>query len=135
MYQNWGLNQLYERLEHERTEELHHADLLIKRILFLNGTPNVAAREALKIGDTVPKMLQNDLDYEIAVVGRLRKAIAICEAQKDYDSRRLLVELLRDTEEDHAHWLEIQLGLIQRLGLENYIQSATGSLNAGGKSS
>lgn len=69
----------------------------------------------------------HDLDYELAVVGELKAAIALCEAEKDFETRAILRELLHDTEEDHAHWLEQQLGLIDRLGLPNYLQSAAGS--------
>jgi bacterioferritin len=124
MYENWGFTALYRRLEHERVEELDHASRLIRRILFLEGTPDVATRVPLKIGRSVPEMLKNDLDYELAVVGSLRKAIALCEEEKDFETRRILTGLLRDTEEDHAYWLEQQLRLIELAGLENYQQSA-----------
>lgn len=134
MYQDWGYHRLYERLEHERMEELGHANRLIQRILFLGGTPNVGARDAMKIGTTVPEMLKSDLDYELKVVGDLRKAIAICEKQQDYETRRILVELLKDTEEDHTHWLETQLRLITQMGLQNYLQSAAGDISKGGES-
>jgi bacterioferritin len=130
MYENWGFRKLYERLEHEREEELEHASRLIRRILFLGGVPSVAAREPLHIGATVPDMIRNDLDYELRVVKDLRKAIALCEAEQDYDSRRLLVDLLKDTEEDHTHWLEVQQNLIARIGLENYLQSAVGGVSS-----
>lgn len=126
MYENWGFLQLYKRLEHEREEELVHAALLIRRILFLGGTPNVASRAPLKIGASVPEMMKNDLDYELSVVTSLRKAIALCESEQDYETRRILVELLENTEEDHTHWLEIQLNLIDKMGLQNYLQSASG---------
>jgi len=123
MYENWGLKALYEKVEHERVEELEHADLLIRRILFLEGVPDVASRGKLAIGATVPEMLTSDLAYELQVVAALKKAIALCEQEQDYESRRILVDLLRDTEEDHAHWLEQHLGLIGKMGLENYLQS------------
>ena len=126
MYENWGLRELFQRVEHERVEELDHATRLIRRILFLEGIPDVASREPLKIGATVPEMLKNDLNYEYAVVGALRKAIAICETQRDYETRRILGDLLEDTETDHAYWLEIQLGLIEKIGLHNYLQTAVG---------
>jgi bacterioferritin len=123
MYQNWGYEKLYARIEHERQDEVGHADALIKRMLFLEGAPNMAKREPLHIGATVPKMLKNDLDIEIAVVGELRKAIALCEAEGDFVTREILEPMLEDTEEDHAHWLEIQLRLIGEVGLQNYLQS------------
>lgn len=127
MYENWGLFALFDRLEHERQEELDHAAKLIQRILFLEGIPDVASRAPLKIGASVPQMMANDLEYELQVVANLRAAIALTEAEQDYETRRLLVKLLEDTEEDHTHWLEQQVGLIAKIGVENYIQSATGS--------
>ncbi len=126
MYQDWGLNALHERIDHERDDELGHAARLIERILMLEGTPDVASRGKLKIGKDVPQMLKNDLDYEISVVKALKAAIVLCEAERDFVTRDMLVELLQDTEEDHAHWLEQQLGLIEQVGLQNYIQSQMG---------
>jgi bacterioferritin len=118
MYEDWGFRELYQRIEHERTEELEHASRLIRRILFLEGVPDVATCAPLEIGAAVPEMLRNDLDYEIAVVGVLKKAIALCETEQDYETRRILGDLLENTEQDHAYWLEIQLGLIRKIGLE-----------------
>ncbi|OAN53187.1 bacterioferritin [Paramagnetospirillum marisnigri] len=130
MLQNWGFQVLYQRIEHEHHDELDHADALIKRILFLEGVPDVASRAALNVGADVPAMLKNDLALEISVVAELKAAIALCEIERDYDTRRILVKMLEDTEEDHAHWLEIQIGLIERLGLKNYLQSAAGGLSS-----
>ncbi len=127
MYENWGFSQLYQRAEHERVEELEHAAMLIHRILFLEGTPDVASRLALSIGSTVPEMLKADLAYEMQVIAGLKKAIALCEGEQDFETRRILVKLLEDTEEDHTYWLEQQLGLIEKIGLANYLQSAVGS--------
>lgn len=123
MYENWGLRKLYVRIEHERTEEVGHAAMLIQRILFLEGTPNVAAREPLKVGKDAPGMLKNDLDLELSVIGALKGAIAACESAHDYQTREILEKMLEDTEEDHAHWLEQQLWLIEKTGLQNYLQS------------
>lgn len=131
MYQNWGFAKLFERLEHERVEELEHAALLIQRILFLEGVPDVASRAPLAIGADVPSMIQSDLAYELSVVAALKEAIAHCEQVQDYDTRRLLGRLLDDTENDHTHWLEQQLFLINAMGLSNYAQSATGGLAGG----
>jgi bacterioferritin len=128
MYANWGFNRLYERIAHERDEELQHADKLIRRILFLEGTPDVLSRGKAKIGRDLPEMLRSDLDYEYGVVAALKDAIALCEREQDYESRALLRELLADTEWDHTHWLEQQIGLIDRLGLPNYLQSAAGDI-------
>jgi len=124
MYENWGFQALYNRIEHEREEELEHASRLIRRILFLEGTPDIASRAKLKIGSTVPEMLKSDLDYELAVVGKLKAAIALCEREEDFETRRVLTGLLYDTEQDHTLWLEQQLRLIEMTGLENYQQSA-----------
>ncbi|TYK64418.1 bacterioferritin [Colwellia echini] len=126
MYQDWGLDKLFDQLEHEMQEEITHADALIKRILFLEGIPNLANRRDLIIGDDVPSMLKNDLILEMEVVDALKSTIALCESEGDYQTREMLEKLLFDTEEDHVYWLEKQLGLIERIGLQNYIQSHMG---------
>jgi bacterioferritin len=123
MCENWGLKKLYEHIEHERTEEVGHAARLIQRMLFLEGTPDLSVREPLKIGKDVPQMLKNDLDLELSVVAALKEAIAYCETARDYETREILREMLEDTEEDHAHWLEQQLWLIEKTGLQNYLQA------------
>ena len=123
-YEDMGLEALYRRIEHEREDEVGHADRLIRRILFLEGTPDLTRREpAIRIGKDVPEMLRNDLELEYQVVRHLREVIAYCEQVRDYVTRELLVELLDDTEEDHAYWLETQLRLIDTVGLPNYLQS------------
>ncbi len=126
MYQDWGLNKLYERIDHEFDDEKGHAAALIERILFLEGTPDMTQRSGLKIGKDVPQMLKNDLQLEYDVDKALKDAIKLCEAQKDYQSREILEQMLADTEEDHAYWLEKQLGLIDKIGLSNYLQSQMG---------
>ncbi len=126
MFENWGLHRLYERIAHEREDELKHADILIRRILFLEGTPDVAKRGKLDIGADVPAALKSDLTYEYGVVKDLRTAIALCEKEHDFETRHLLHELLDETEEDHAYWLEQQLRLIELMGLHNYLQTAKG---------
>jgi bacterioferritin len=131
MYQNWGYHKLYDRIDHERQDELGHADLLIRRILFLEGTPDITKRPPPTIGSDVPSMLQADLDLELAVIKELKEAISHCEAEQDFDSRRILVDILEDTEQDHTLWLEQQLGLIKQMGLQNYLQSATGGISSG----
>ncbi|BCV50538.1 bacterioferritin [Shewanella algae] len=123
MYEDWGLNELYERIKHESDDEREHAAKLIARILFLEGTPDVASRDALTIGKNVQEMLHKDLQYEYKVAANLREAITLCEQLKDYQSRELLELLLEETEDDHMYWLEKQLGLIDKVGLQNYIQS------------
>jgi len=123
MYDDWGLSKLYDRIGHEMEDETGHADQMIKRILFLEGTPNMVKRDALNIGATVPEMLKSDLNLEYSVVKNLKAAIALCETEQDYETRAMLVRQLEDTEEDHAYWLEKQLGLIDMIGLENYLQA------------
>ncbi|ABO24738.1 bacterioferritin [Shewanella loihica] len=123
MYEDWGLNELHERISHESDDEREHAKKLVQRILFLEGTPDVASREALNIGKDPQEMLQNDLNYEYQVAANLREAIALCEEKQDYVSRELLEVLLEETESDHMYWLEKQLGLIDKIGLQNYLQS------------
>jgi bacterioferritin len=123
MYEDWGLNKLYERLNHEMEDETGHADQMIKRILFLEGIPDLNHQEQMNVGSTVPEMLQCDLDWEYKTASRLRAAIAECEQESDYVTRDMLAKQLDDTENDHAHWLEQQLGLINKIGLQNYQQS------------
>ncbi|NRA20127.1 MAG: bacterioferritin [Oceanospirillaceae bacterium] len=123
MYDDWGLTKLHARISHEFDDEKEHAELLIQRILFLEGRPDMITRDAINIGADVPSMLKSDLSIEYGVVIALKEAIAICETEKDYQTREILEKLLEDTEEDHAYWLEKQLGLIDKIGLPNYLQS------------
>jgi bacterioferritin len=126
MFKDWGLEKLYERIDHEFDDEKGHAASLIERILFLEGTPDLSKRADRKIGKDVPEMLANDLQLEYSVDKALKAAISLCEAEQDYQSRNILEQLLADTEEDHSYWLEKQLGLIKKVGLENYLQSQMG---------
>ena len=123
MYADFGLNHLAEKSFHESDHERLHARAMIQRILFLEGTPNLAKREALTVGNAVPDMLQADLEVEYHVVGELKKAIVACEKAQDYVTRDMLAAQLEDTEMDHAYWLEQQLKLIKLVGLENFQQS------------
>tara|TARA_R110002126_G_scaffold75469_7_gene188323 strand:+ start:1393 stop:1860 length:468 start_codon:yes stop_codon:yes gene_type:complete len=123
MYHDWGLHKLFERIDHEFDDEKGHASKLIERIIFLEGTPDLKNRDAIHVGKDVPAMLQNDLNVEYTVAKLLKKTMALCEQEQDYVSREMLQQLLDDTENDHAHWLEQQLRLIKLLGLENYLQS------------
>jgi bacterioferritin len=129
MYADKGLNRLAEKALHESEHERQHARAIIQRILFLEGTPDMSKRSALKIGSTVPEMLQSDLDYEYHVVGELKKAMAACEKAQDYVTRDMLAVQLEDTEMDHAYYLEKQLRLIELVGLKNYQQSQIDSGN------
>ncbi|AVL71331.1 MULTISPECIES: bacterioferritin [Oligella] len=122
MYAEWGYNKLFERIDHEMDDETGHAHDFIRRILMLGGTP-VSAPSEVNIGSDVVQMLKNDLKLELEVQANLKKGIVLCEKHQDYVTRQMLVEQLKDTEEDHAHWLEQQLNLIDHMGLKNYLQS------------
>lgn len=121
-YEDQGFVHLYERLNHEMEEETQHADALLRRILMLGGRPDMMPTPFTP-GETVPDMLQRDLDTEYEVRAALQRGMQLCEEASDYVSRDILLAQLRDTEEDHAYWLEKQLGLIKRVGLANYLQS------------
>ena len=127
MYADMGLDQLAGKSIHESDHERQHARALIQRILFLEGTPDLAKREPLNVGGNVPEMLQADLAVEYKVDGELKKAMAACENAQDYVSRDMLAVQLEDTEMDHAYYLEKQLRLIELVGLHNYLQSQMAS--------
>ena len=129
MYADMGFVRLSEKALHESNHELQHARALIQRILFLEGTPNLAKREALKVGKTVPGMLEADLAVEYKVVGELKKAMAACEKAQDYVTRDMLAIQLEDTEMDHAYYLEKQIRQIGLVGLQNYQQTQISSGN------
>ena len=121
-YEDQGFVRLYERLNHEMQEETDHADAILRRILLLEGQPDMRP-DPFTPGNSVEEMLRKDLDTEYSVRKHLKAAIALCESHHDYVSRDLLLAQLRDTEEDHAYWLEKQIGLIDKMGLQNYLQS------------
>ena len=127
MYEDWGIKKLHEKLAHEYEEELDHSKRIAERILFLEGTPDTASRNPIKVGDDVTQMLKNDLEAEMEVAESLRHIIGVCEQENDYVTREMLEELLNDTEMDHIYWLERHLGLIEKVGLQNYIQSQMAS--------
>lgn len=124
MYQDWGLDKLGAKEYKESIEEMQHADELIQRILFLEGLPNLQDLGRLRIGENTPEMLQCDLDLELEAIPDLRDAIQYAESIRDYVSRDLFQKIL-DDEEDHVDWLETQLGLIDKMGLQNYLQAQT----------
>ncbi len=122
MWKDWGLNKLGEYEHDESIDEMKHADQIIERILFLEGLPNLQELGKLFIGENTQEMLQCDLKQEHIAIPLLREAIDHAESVKDYVSRALFAKILAD-EEDHVDWLETQLGLIEKVGLENYQQS------------
>ncbi len=122
MYENWGLGKLAKHEHHESIDEMKHADALIKRILFLEGLPNLQDLDKLLIGETVVEVLECDLALERKAHPDLKAAVAHCEKVGDYVSRELFEDIL-ESEEEHIDWLETQLELVQRVGLENYCQS------------
>ena len=122
MYENWGLAELNEHEYKESIDEMKHADALIRRILFLQGLPNLQDIGKLRIGEDPQETLKCDLDLEMDALPLLREAIAHCESCADYVSRDLFGSIL-DSEEEHVDWLETQLELIDKVGLKNYLQS------------
>lgn len=122
MYNNWGLGALGKQEYEESLDEMRHADRLIERILFLDGLPNLQELERLRIGENVPEMLRCDLDLEMAAMPLLRECVAHAESTADYVSRELFEDILA-SEEEHVDWLETQLELIDKVGLQNYLQS------------
>ncbi|WP_031435583.1 bacterioferritin [Methylomarinum vadi] len=122
MYKNWGFDQLNDKEYHESIDEMKHADRLIERILFLEGLPNLQSLGKLLIGENPQEMLQCDLKLEQQAVPLLKEAIAYCEEAKDYISREIFAAIL-ESEEEHIDWLETQLELIDKVGLQNYLQS------------
>lgn len=122
MYKNWGLRKLDEKEYDESIDEMKHADRLIERILFLDGLPNLQNLGKLLIGENTREILECDLQLERDGIPVLREGIAHCESVADYVTRDLLTDIL-ENEEEHIDWLETQLDLMQRVGLENYQQS------------
>ena len=124
MLNDWGLTKLGEYESNESIDEMKHADSLIERTLFLEGLPNLQDLGKLRIGEDVPEILQCDLDMELDAIPDLRAGIAYCEAHKDYVTRELFDSILV-SEEEHVDWLETQIDLIGKVGLQNYLQSQT----------
>ncbi len=122
MYREWGLGKLAAKEYEESIDEMKHADELIERILFLEGLPNLQNLGKLLIGENTREMLECDLKLEMQALPTLKEGIAYAETVQDYVSRDLLASILH-SEEEHVDWLETQLALIDKIGIENYQQS------------
>lgn len=122
MYQHWGLEKIGKKEYEESIGEMKHADKLINRILMLEGLPNLQALHKLMIGENTAEMLQCDLKLELMSQATVKEGIAACEAAKDYVSRQVFQDILDDTEE-HIDWIETQVDLIDKVGLQNYLQT------------
>jgi bacterioferritin len=132
MFDNWGLRKLGAHTYEESIDEMKHADRLIERILFLEGLPNLQDLGKLLIGENVKEALECDLKLEMLAHPQLKSAVADCEKVGDYVSREIFEQIL-ESEEEHIDWLETQLSLIERVGLENYCQSQMRSGEASAK--
>lgn len=126
MYKNWGLEKLGKKEYDESIGEMKHADKLIERILMLEGLPNIQALHKVMIGENVQEMIECDLKLEMVAQQTVRDGIVACEQASDFVSREILTSILDDTEE-HIDWLETQLDLIGKVGIQNYLQSQIGS--------
>lgn len=121
MYKDWGITKLAAKEYEESIDEMKHADVLIERILFLEGLPNLQDLNKLLVGENVEEMLSCDLKLELTAHADLKEAILYCEDIKDYTSRELFRHIL-DSEEEHIDWLETQLEMVGQMGIQNYIQ-------------
>ena len=121
MLRDWGFEALGHKVYEESLGEMKHADYLINRILMLEGLPNLQDLGLLKIGQNVPEMFEADLSVEMLNQSCLKEAVQLCETERDFVSREILVKILDDTEE-HIDWIETQQGLIEQTGLQNYLQ-------------
>ena len=118
---HWGVRKLAEYERHESIDEMKHADTLAERVLFLDGLPNFQAINRLKVGETVEEILRADLALEMEAIPLLRDAIRYCEEIRDYISREIFERIL-ESEEEHVDFLETQFDMIERMGLQNYVQ-------------
>lgn len=122
---HWGLNKMGKHEYDESLGEMKHADRLIERILMLDGLPNLQDLHKIMVGETVPEILSCDYQLESAAQDTVKEAMAYCESVRDFVSRDLFQDILTDTEE-HIDWLETNIELVDKVGLENYLQSQMG---------
>ena len=122
IFKEWGFSALADKVYSESIDEMKHADMLVQRILFLKGLPNLQDLGKLNIGEEPREMISSDLNLERIAIKDLKEAIACCENAKDYASRDMLNGIL-DNEEEHVEWLDRQLGVMDKIGMENYLQS------------
>ncbi|TCJ40936.1 bacterioferritin [Parafrankia sp. BMG5.11] len=128
---HWGIQKLAEYERHESIDEMKHADVLAERVLFLDGLPNFQAIHRLKVGETVEEILRADLALEMEAIPLLRDAIQHCETVRDYVSREIFERIL-ESEEEHVDFLETQFEMIERMGLQNYVQLHSEPAGEGG---
>lgn len=126
MYKHWGLDKIAKKEYEESIGEMKHADKLIERILMLDGLPNLQALHKVMVGEHTAEILECDLKLELAAHKTVREGVLVCEEHGDYVSRELFTEILEDTEE-HIDWLETQIDLIGKVGIQNYLQSQMGT--------
>jgi len=131
MLEDWGIDKLASYEGDEAMDEMRHADRFIKRILFLEALPNLQDLDPLRIGENVKEVLENDRAAEKEAIDMYREAVDVCEKARDYASRDLFAELVAD-EEGHYDFLDTQLGLIESMGYQNYLQSQSGDAGSGG---
>ena len=129
---NWGVHKLAEYERHESIDEMKHADQLADRILFLNGLPNFQALHKLKVGETVEEILKADLALENEAIPQLKEAAEYCQSVKDFTSGQLLESILA-SEEEHVDFLEKQFDMIERMGIQNYVQLQSRAAGEGGE--
>ena len=131
MCQNWGLNRLGKKHMHESLGEMKHAEQLIDRIILLEGVPEIARYDVIRVGTTVLEQFENDLKLEVNGVETYREAIALCIKENDAGSRNVLESILVESEE-HVDWLETQLDMIAKMGIENYMVTQVGEEDGAG---
>src|SRR5919109_1272924 len=125
MCMNWGLHRLYKKHYEESLGEMKHAEKLIERILFLEGTPEIARYDVIRVGSDVKEQLENDLRLELGGVKHYNQAVSLCSSVGDHGTREVLEPILAESEE-HVDWLETQLHLIETVGLQNYLTEQMG---------